>query len=156
MFPLLRLADFCKHPPRCAAKIGARLRVAVGQICSAGRSPLAHLDGGPCSASPVSAAGGVSAAQPAAAPCFVHWTRSPPLRVLPGGQCGAGHGRPDVFLQKIRKNSGISLRIRGPGQRFTPIDGGERPGKMRNRPRERRWCRWRARRNLQRPCPLGC
>ena len=156
MFPLLRLADFCGAPRRVLAKTGARLRVAVAQICGAGHSPLAHLDGCPCSASPVSAAGSGSAAQPAAASCFVHWMRSPPLRVLPGGQAGAGHGRPDVFLQKIRKISGISLRIRRPGQRFTPIYGGERPGKMRNRPRERRWCRWRARRNPRRPRPLGC
>ena len=57
-------------------KIGALLRVAVDQICSAGRRPLAYLDGCPCSASPVSAAGSGSAAQPTTAPCFVHRTRS--------------------------------------------------------------------------------
>ena len=37
--------------------------VAVTQICSAGRSPLANLDGCPCSASAASAAGSASAAQ---------------------------------------------------------------------------------------------
>ena len=159
MFPLLRLADFCGAPRWVLAKTGARLRVAVAQICGAGHSPLAHLDGCPCSASPVSAAGSGSAAQPAAASCFVHWTRSPPLRVLPGGQAGAGHGRPDVFLQKIRKNSGVSLRIRTPARDSPPCMGVSGPGKrrkMRNRPRERRWCRWRARRNPRQPRPLGC
>ena len=60
-------------------KIGALLRVAVDQICSAGRRPLAYLDGCPCSASPVSAAGSGSATQPTTAPYFVHRTRSPPL-----------------------------------------------------------------------------
>ena len=73
---LLRLADFCFAPRRALAKPGALLRVAVDQICSAGRRPLAYLDGCPCSASPVSAAGSGSATQPTTAPCFVHWTRS--------------------------------------------------------------------------------
>ena len=76
---LLRLANFLGGR-RCAlVKIGALLRVAVAQIYGAGRSPLAYLDGCPCSASAVSAASSASAPQPAAAPCFVHWTRSPPL-----------------------------------------------------------------------------
>lgn len=49
---------------------------------------------------------------------------APPLRVLPGGQSDAGHGRPDVFLQKIGKISGVSLRIGRPGREFTPITWG--------------------------------
>ena len=73
---LLRLADFCFAPRRGLAKTGALLRVAVAQICGADRSPLAYLDGCPCSASPVSTAGSGSAPQPSTAPCFVRRTRS--------------------------------------------------------------------------------
>ena len=106
MFPLLRLADFCGAPRWVLAKTGARLRVAVAQICGAGHSPLAHLDGGPCSASPVSAAGSGSAAQPAAAPCFVHWTRSPPLlRVIlsaPASVGGTGSPIRAVYLEAFK------------------------------------------------------
>ena len=76
---------------------------------------------------------------------------APPLRVLPGGQSDAGHGRPGVFLQKIGKISGVSLRIGCPGREFTPMYGGERPPQKRNCPRERRWCRWRTKRNGPRP-----
>ena len=47
--------------PKYAARVAG---VAVAQICGAGRGPLAYLDGCPCSASPVSAAGSGSAAQP--------------------------------------------------------------------------------------------
>ena len=61
---LLRLADFCGAPRRPLAKTGALPRVAVAQICSAGRSPLAYLDGCPCSASAVSAAGSASVCLP--------------------------------------------------------------------------------------------
>ena len=71
-------------------KIGALLRVAVAQICSAGRRPLAYLDGCPCSASPVSAAGSGSATQPTTAPYFVHRTRSPPLPLLRLAASAAG------------------------------------------------------------------
>ena len=42
-------------------------------------APSQKADRCPCSASAVSAAGSASATQPAAAPCFVHRTRSPPL-----------------------------------------------------------------------------
>ncbi len=42
---------------RALAKTGALLRVAVSQIYGAGRGPLVYLDGCPCSASAVSAAG---------------------------------------------------------------------------------------------------
>ena len=87
---LLRLADFCGGRRSALVKIGALLRVAVDQICSAGRRPLAYLDGCPCSASPVSAAGSGSATQPTTAPCFVHWMRSPPLPLL-------------TFLQKSKR-----------------------------------------------------
>ena len=67
-------------------KIGALLRVAVAQICSAGRGPLAYLDGCPCSASPVSAAGSGSAPQPNTPPassagrasvCLPRWGSGP-------------------------------------------------------------------------------
>ena len=73
---LLRLAGFSGAPRRALVKTGARLRVAVAQISGAGRSPLANLDGGPCSASAVSATGSASATQPEPPPCFVRRTRS--------------------------------------------------------------------------------
>ena len=44
---LLRLANFPGGRRSALVKIGALLRVAVAQICSAGRSPLAYLDGIP-------------------------------------------------------------------------------------------------------------
>ena len=76
---LLRLAGFCGGR-RCALeKIGALLRVAVSQIYGAGRGPLVYLDGCPCSASAVSAAGSASAAQPASPRCFCRRQRSAQL-----------------------------------------------------------------------------
>ncbi len=80
---LLRLTDFCGAGRSPLAKTGALLRVAVAQICSAGRRQLAYFDGCPCSASPVSAAGSGSATQPASPRCFCRRQRSvqlPPLR----------------------------------------------------------------------------
>ena len=86
---LLRLANFpCGR--RCAlVKIGALLRVAVAQICGADRSPLAYLDGCPCSASPFSAAGSGSAPQPSTPRCICRRQHfgvlAPGLRARPGG-----------------------------------------------------------------------
>ena len=76
---LLRLAGFCGAPRRALAKIGALLRVAVSQIYGAGRGLLVYLDGCPCSASAVSAAGSASAAQPASPRCFCRRQRSAQL-----------------------------------------------------------------------------
>ena len=67
---LLRLANFPCGTQSALEKIGALLRVAVAQICGADRSPLAYLDGCPCSASPVSTAGSGSAPQPSTPRCF--------------------------------------------------------------------------------------
>ena len=86
---LLRLADFCGAPQRALAKNGALLRVAVAQICGADRSPLAYLDGCPCSASPFSAAGSGSAPQPSTPRCICRRQHfgvlAPGLRARPGG-----------------------------------------------------------------------
>ena len=81
---LLRLAGFCGAPRRALAKIGALLRVAVSQIYGAGRGPLVYLDGCPCSASAVSAAGSASAAQPASPRCFCRRQRSAQLPPFEG------------------------------------------------------------------------
>ena len=93
---LLRLANICGGT-KALANIGALLRVAVSQIYGAGRGPLVYLDGCPCSASAVSAAGSASAAQPASPRCFCRRQRSAQLPPVGGSKpktapsdCGLG------------------------------------------------------------------
>ena len=84
---LLRLADFCGVPGRALAKTGAlsaRTAHLVAPLGQRVKTPPV-----PCGDSPLAlsrflrraAAGACKnrSAAPAAAPCFVHWTRSPPL-----------------------------------------------------------------------------
>ena len=75
---------------------------------------------------------------------------------FPADRPARGTEGPMCFCKKSEKIPAFRYGSAAPAVPSPPIYGGERPGKMRNRPRERRWCRWRARRNPRRPRPLGC
>ena len=110
----------------------------------------------PCSASPVSAAGSGSAAQPTAP--SLHRPQDAVAAAAGPSRRTAWRGArkaPMCFCKKSEKFPAFRYGSAAPARDSPPYMGVKGPGKMRNRPRERRWCRWRARRNPRRPPPPG-
>ncbi len=153
---LLRLANFPCGPQSALVKIGALPRVAVAQICGAGRGPLAYLDGCPCSASPVSAAGSGSAPQPNTPRCICRRQRfgvlAPGLRPRP---CRGSEPQsvPAGYRKQLRSKAGAAKKTSGaaaPSGFITPAGppgpgrwSGGRPAPAWSPPARRRpagWC----------------
>ena len=130
---LLRLADFCGGT-KALANIGALLRVAVSQIYGAGRGPLVYLDGCPCSASAVSAAGSASAAQPASPRCIcrrqrlaqlqtptkMHGARPPVRRIVSAARVARYPVKPLALSRFLRRAAAGACKNRSAAPAAAP------------------------------------